>query len=114
MARGSITRRVAVLGTATLLAISSSTAITTAPAGAIDVATGTTDLLPVTWVDTGGRQYLAYATGATGALQVARDTPAGEPDASWGTADAKKGVRALTIAPPAAGATMHRLLAASG
>lgn len=112
MQRGSIRRRLAAITGVAVLAIAASTAAAP-PAGAIDVVTGTTDLLPVTWVDGSGRQYTAFSAGAAGQLQVARDTRAGEPDASWGITGGKKGVRDLTITPPAAGATMHRLLGAS-
>ena len=112
MGRTTAVRGSAVLAAAAI-AISAMTAAGPTPAAAIDVVTGVSDLAPVTWVDGIGRQYTAMSAGAGGALQVARDTRDGAPDATWGITNGKKGVRPLTIAPPATGATMHRLLAAS-
>ncbi|MCU1369712.1 MAG: hypothetical protein JWO77_906 [Ilumatobacteraceae bacterium] len=112
MDAGSPARRGARLGAAAMLVLASATAIASAPAAAIEVSTGTSDVMPVTWVDGAGRQYVALSAGVDGTLQVARDTRGGEPDATWGTLNGKKGRRALAIGAPAAGATMHRLLSA--
>lgn len=105
------TRRLIILGAATVLALSSLTAATPSPAGATTVPTGTSDLLPVTWVDGSHRQHVLMSAGTDGTLQIARDTASGKADATWGTFRNTKGLRQLVVAPPASGATMDRRVA---
>jgi len=73
----------------------------------------------VTWVDGQGRQYVladgAFAFGSTPPspyqLFVARDRADGEPDATWGAGGSNR--RLLSPAPPAEGATLDRIAAAT-
>lgn len=93
-------------------------ALAAAPAGAdLRIATRATKTRPVTWVDEDGRQLVVTSTAvgdgssATSHLVVARTTPAGTPDAAWGSFNGHEGTRELVIAPPAPDAQREDLVA---
>jgi hypothetical protein len=87
-------------------AAASSSAVTP-PAGAGTVSTVITSTSPVTWVDAQDRQLMVATSGNT-SVTIARDTPAGDPDPSWGPG----GVKALGFSLPAGATTTSARIAA--
>ncbi|MGN6695695.1 MAG: DUF4214 domain-containing protein, partial [Aquihabitans sp.] len=117
MSRSTKVRRAAGLGIAAA-SLAAGLALGAGTAEASTTPVGLTHLEPVTWVDGQGRQYVlgdqAFGFGPTASsyqLFVMRDRADGEPDTTWGGDGTNK--RTLAPNPPAAGATLDRVAAAT-
>lgn len=110
-------RRAAHLGIAATM-LAAGLVLGAGPAEASTTPVGLTHLEPVTWVDGQGRQYVlgdqAFGFGPTASsyqLFVTRDRSDGEPDTTWGGNGTNK--RTLAPTPPATGATVNEIAAAT-
>ena len=104
--------RLLAIGLAIASALLGLATVAPAPVGATDLQPwpSASDFSPKTWVDGSGRQYtIAVLRNQTGPVLtvVARDTPDGDPDPTWGSLPGHPGFRSITLTKPASGTTME-------